>query len=334
MIKILIVEDSEPKRTRIRTSILDNSNISATDIMEAACIKDARKLLYSNSFDLMVLDLLLPIEVGQEAEAKNGVGFLNEVSINPSIRPPIHIVGVSGYLEEIEEHQEDFNLKLWSLIEYDESTSSWEDRLKSLIFHLVKIRIQFLSSSVDDQLKVIFKNHEESNMPNTYIGHTWSSITDNLASIVEKSLQVPSKFSNGAKAKNINKDSVIIQSEYDFQNLAHLVLRPWLPSVEPENVAVIFDGNSKNADFSIKGNSLIVEAKYIDSTGKKNDVLKTLSGLDKFYSANANVQSLLFLILVEEGIDLDKHKVEAEFSKPLNEPCVIVKVIINSLAKP
>ena len=116
-------------------------------------------------------------------------------------------------------------------------------------------------------------------------------------------------------------------------SLVHLVLRPWIPSVEAENIAVVFDGNTKNADFSIKGNSIIVEAKYIDSTGKKNDTLKTLEGLKNFYSMNANVKLLMFIILIEETVDIDVHKVESEFSQVNNDPMINVKIFKNKLKK-
>ena len=33
-------------------------------------VKEAKKLLYDNYYDLMILDLVLPIEKGLEAEAK------------------------------------------------------------------------------------------------------------------------------------------------------------------------------------------------------------------------------------------------------------------------
>jgi hypothetical protein len=156
-------------------------------------------------------------------------------------------------------------------------------------------------------------------------------LPNSLATIIEKSLDVPSKFSNGSKAKNINNTIIKISSEYDFQNLIHIVLRPWLPSIESENIAIVYDGNTKNADFSLKGNSLIIEAKYIDSTGKKNDTLKTLEGLKLFYSMNANVKALLFLILVDKSVEIDKHKIESDFSQVMSEPTITVKVLNNRL---
>lgn len=331
MIKILVVDDLQSKREKIVNTILDNHDILPKNIIEAKCVKEAKKFLYKEYFDLMILDLVLPIEESSECNAKNAIGFINEIGINPSIHPPIHIVGVSGYKDQVEEHHQDFSKKLWNLIDYTEDSSNWEDQLKSIIFHLVKIRQQFISASFANQSEVIIDFIENNALPNTLIGFSWKEIANNIATIVEKSLDVPSRFSNGTKAKNINVNSIKISSEYDFQNLIHLVLRPWMPSVEAENIAVIFDGNTKNADFSIKGNSLIVEAKYIDSTGKKNDTLKTLAGLKSFYSNNANVKALLFLVLVEENVKIDKHKIEEEFSQQGSEPSVCVKVIFNKL---
>jgi len=331
MIRILIVDDLQSKREKIFNTILDNHDILEKDIVQAKCVKEAKKVLYQEYFDLMILDLVLPIEETGESNAKNATGFLNDIEINPSIHPPIHIVGISGYKDQVEEHHQDFSKKLWNLIDYEENSSNWEDQLKSIIFHLVKIRQQFISASFSNQSDLVIDYLENNSLPNTLIGFNWKDIANNIATIVEKSLDVPSKFSNGTKAKNINVGSIKISSEYDFQNLTHLVLRPWLPSLEAENIAVVFDGNTKNADFSIKGNSLIVEAKYIDSTGKKNDTLKTLEGLKTFYSNNANVKALLFLILVEEEVVIDKHKIESEFSQQSKDPTVCIRVMYNKL---
>ncbi|MDI9312564.1 MAG: hypothetical protein QM535_20300 [Limnohabitans sp.] len=331
MIKILIVDDLQSKREMILKVILDNHDILEKNIRQAKCVNEAKKILYQEYFDLMILDLVLPVEVDGESSPKNAIGFLNNIAINPSIHPPIHIVGISGYKDQVEDHHQDFNEKLWNLIDFEENTSTWADQLQSIIFHLVKIRQQFISASFANQSEVIIDYLDNNSLPNTFVGFNWKQIANNLATIIEKSLSVPSKFSNGAKAKNINTNSIKISSEYDFQNLIHLVLRPWLPSVEAENIAVIFDGNTKKADFSIKGNSLIIEAKYIDTNGKKNDTLKTLEGLKSFYSNNANVKALLFLILVENGVDLDIHKIEEEFSQQGTDPSVCVKVIFNIL---
>lgn len=330
MINILVVDDYDVKRARIVRMILDHHDIQKDLIYEASSVKDARRSLYRHYFDLMILDLVLPVEEFGECLPEHGLSFLNEVGINPNIKPPIHIVGMSGFKDRVSEHSGDFQDKLWNLIEYEETSSEWEDRLKSIIFHLVRARQQFIAATSSNPSDIMDRFLQEKKLPNTLLGVNWQEVSKNIADIVERSLAVPNKFSNGQKARNINASSIKIISEYDYQNLIHLVLRPWIPSLEPENLTIIFDGNQKNADFSVKGNLLIVEAKYIDSAGKKNDVLKTLEGLKSFYSNNANVKALLFLLLVERTVTIDRHKIEEEFSRLGSEPSICVRVMFNT----
>ncbi len=331
MIKILIVDDNPAKLEKIKRTIQDNHDIIDSDIDSVDCITEARRFLYSNECDLMILDLVLPIEKNGSCEAINSVRFLNEIGINPSVKPPIHIVGLSGFKEQVLEHNDEFLRKLWNLIEYQEDSSSWQDQLNSIIYHLVKTRQVFLGSSIEKKLNVYFSEIESKNMPISFLGTEWGVIGNSIMNIVERSFTIPSKFSNGAKAKNINVNTMKISSEYDFQNYIHIVLRPWLPNTEPENIAIIYDGNTKNADFSINGNSIIIEAKYIDTNGKKNDTLKTLEGLKEFYRMNANVKLLLFMILVEDSVTIDKYRIESDFSSQFGDTTVIVKTFENHL---
>lgn len=331
MIKILIVDDNPTKLDKIKQTISDNHDVDDSDITSVDCIKDARRYLYTNECDLMILDLVLPIEKNGSCEAINSVKFLNEIGISPSIIPPIHIVGLSGFKDQVIEHNEEFLKKLWNLIEYQEDSSSWQEQLNSIIYHLVKTRQIFLEASIQKKLNIYFSEIESKNMPITFLGAEWLNIGNNIMNIIERSISIPSKFSNGTKAKNFNVSTVKISSEYDFQNYIHTILRPWMPNMEAENIAIIYDGNTKYADFSINGNSIIIEAKYIDTTGKKNDTLKTLEGLKEFYKMNANVKLLLFMILVEEEIELDKYKIESDFSSQYGDTNIVVKIFKNDL---
>lgn len=148
MIQILIVEDNQYKQDNIKNIVLDNSNIKESDLHIVGCIKDAKKLLYTNYYDLLILDLVLPIEIGLEVSAQNGIQFLNDIHTSPMINPPIHIVGLSGFSDMVKEHHESFNNKLWNLIDYQAESTGWHDQLKAIIYHLVKTRQKFIQASV------------------------------------------------------------------------------------------------------------------------------------------------------------------------------------------
>ena len=64
MIKILVVDDLQSKREKIVKTILDNHDILEKNIIQAKCVNEAKKILYLEYFDLMILDLVLPVEEG------------------------------------------------------------------------------------------------------------------------------------------------------------------------------------------------------------------------------------------------------------------------------
>ena len=129
--------------------------------------------------------------------------------------------------------------------------------------------------------------------------------------------------------RGIAKDgwTVNLQSEYDCQNLWYSVVKPWLPSLAREEVAVRFDDQEKLADFSLFENRIIVEMKFIDSPAKKAEVVKTLDGLQRFYSRNVNVTALLFLVFVKVGVSIDAPRWEADYSFKTTSPTVTTVVI-------
>lgn len=152
MIQILVVEDNLHKQDNIRQIISDIANIKDDNLQIVASVKEAKKLLYENYYDLMVLDLVLPIEAGLDAEAKNGIQFLEDIHTSPMLKPPIHIVGLSGFSDLVAQYHDTFSKKLWNLIDYQADSTGWQDQLREIIFHLVKTRQRFIQSSFKKHL--------------------------------------------------------------------------------------------------------------------------------------------------------------------------------------
>ena len=170
---------------------------------------------------------------------------------------------------------------------------------------------------------------EENGYPTTFLGTEWGEILESIHKIIQQSVSVPQFFN--ARAKFISKGNFKLDDEYDFQNLIHIVLKPWLPSTESENLVVRYNVQDKNADFSILKNSIVIEAKHIKTNNDRAGILKTLEGLKEFYKTNANVKGLLFLILVDKTVTLDDYKIEADFSYRSTSPVVLTRIIRNEL---
>ena len=158
-----------------------------------------------------------------------------------------------------------------------------------------------------------------------YIGDTLDKAVSQVADVIRRMNFKPSELGQKGSAKA--GWTVNLASEYDCQNLFFTVVKPWLPSLSREDVAVRYDGQSKQSDFSLFDGKLIIEMKFIDSNGKKGEVVKTLDGLSKFYAQNANVGALLFVIFVIHGVAIDEAKWESDFSFGTRSPFVRTLVV-------
>lgn len=167
--------------------------------------------------------------------------------------------------------------------------------------------------------------------PYVYLGDKWRKIGDSIVSLIESSMMSTQIYNK--RATNICVSNMILKNEYDFQNYIATVLKPWIPSLEPETVVIKYDGQDKKCDFSISSNSIIIETKHIKDKNTKATVLKTLSGLGDFYKTHPNIKELIILLLVDEDVDLDVTKIEMDYSYKYNTPMVITKIIRNKLGK-
>ena len=145
MINILIVEDTIDKLTKISTLISDEIDIPSGNLLTANNIKEAKVILRRNQVDLMILDLVLPVDSEDEANPDNSINFLDEIYTHPTMHLPIHIVGLTEFSEYKDAYSEKFTKYLWHLVDYKANESDWKEKLKQIIFHLVKIRKDFLN---------------------------------------------------------------------------------------------------------------------------------------------------------------------------------------------
>jgi nucleoside phosphorylase/CheY-like chemotaxis protein len=147
MIKILIVDDAGYKSDKIRHLLTDDAMLMDKDITSVANIKAAKRLLVKETYDLLILDLVLPLDIGDTPTPEKGIGFLKDLEINPGINPPIHIIGLTEFGDLKEKFENEFGKYLWHLIAYSPTEFNWQDKLKSIVYHLVSIRKRYIESA-------------------------------------------------------------------------------------------------------------------------------------------------------------------------------------------
>ena len=219
-------------------------------------------------------------------------------------------------------------IKLWDRdsglsVEY----TNWSIQTANNVSFQMSIIPSYPMMNLNETLDNAMANLEASGIKTFFAGSTWKDIAYSITKIIEIAMTVPTTYQRKARSYSFNL--IKIYDEYDFQNLIHLILRPIFSDIEPENVLIRIDGAEKKADFGICDNKIVIEAKWIDSTSKKAEVLKTLDGLKKFYSENANVRCLIFLILYKETVAIDKTLLDYKFSYEKSMPQIIVRFIKN-----
>lgn len=163
MINIIIVEDNPAKKDKIKKLIESSIDISCSNIEYAEDIKSAKKLLYKKAYDFMILDLVLPLDQDDLPTPENGIHFLNDIQNSPQIKPITHIVGLTGFSEHSNKYRGEFEKYIWQLIDYKAEEVGWQERLKNLLFHLIKVRSEFLQRdnlSYDYDIAILTALHD------------------------------------------------------------------------------------------------------------------------------------------------------------------------------
>lgn len=145
MIKVLIIEDNNEKLGRVKDFLQTVCKVKGTDIDSCGAVNPGRTALMERQYDLLLLDLVLPVNENEDPSAENGTNFLDEIHYNPNINIPIHIIGLTEFDQVFKDFYETFEDKLWGLINFRLSDNDWTNKLKSKVFYLQNFKEQYQS---------------------------------------------------------------------------------------------------------------------------------------------------------------------------------------------
>jgi nucleoside phosphorylase/CheY-like chemotaxis protein len=135
MIKILVTDDDQNKLKHIRSLLDSIPEIEGFDT--ATNIIAAKKLMSSQHYDLLILDLCLPLRDGDDPNPENGINFLDDINRVNRIIKPYHIVGLSEFGGYIDQFKVKFENQLWALIKYESGSTLWETLIKGKLNYLI-----------------------------------------------------------------------------------------------------------------------------------------------------------------------------------------------------
>jgi nucleoside phosphorylase len=133
--RILIVDDT-PKRYRSLVTELEGVGVSRDDIDFVQSTNDARDKLDSQPYDLMVLDVLVPLRVGEEEHEQHSLDLLTEINGGGLVHAPTQIVGITADESAADRTHQVFASQLWTLIRYREENADWIVQIVNCVAYL------------------------------------------------------------------------------------------------------------------------------------------------------------------------------------------------------
>ena len=152
MIKVLIMDDTREKTDQIMSVLTEKCLLKREEIDVAESINSGRRKLSAKVYDLLILDLVMPINDGEDVEAEgNSEKFIEELSRVGRLHKPIYIIALTQYEDKIEKNKNAYSKKLWKLIHYDLKQSDWVDVLQEAVDTILITKRQLLDSLYNER---------------------------------------------------------------------------------------------------------------------------------------------------------------------------------------
>ena len=143
---ILIIDDKEQKIEALRQVIRPLFAEKKMVLDSASTIAEAREMMRERSYDLVILDMVIPELQDGEPSHDAGSEFLDEVFENDDVQKPLQIIGLTEYEEEFNQQQAQFRDRLWFLLFYSQKDQRWKTVLKNKVLQLFKMKRDFVDN--------------------------------------------------------------------------------------------------------------------------------------------------------------------------------------------
>lgn len=147
--KILILDD---QARRYETLIMEliTLGISRDSIIISGCSTKAASILQDTYFDLLILDLLLPLWPESEPDLRNSLDLLFEIHNSEKLHRPGRIIGITADNEIANQNRDQFSDYAWTIINYSEKSDSWIRRIENCVKYILG---ENANPSTDNQQK-------------------------------------------------------------------------------------------------------------------------------------------------------------------------------------
>lgn len=137
MTRILVVDDNSLRVNNIR-SLIDNLQDCEKNVEYVSTVFAAKKQLLTTQFDVMLLDLVLPIRADSEPQANGGLELLHEIVQFNQFKLPSHVLVISEFEDALVQLTSISNKLPFTTIKYSASSDEWRIRLENFLKQIVR----------------------------------------------------------------------------------------------------------------------------------------------------------------------------------------------------
>lgn len=125
MINVLILEDNNDKLTETSQVLLGTNLVDHDTLESVGDAFNARKLLKSRVFDLLILDLAVPARLGELPQPDTGRQLLIDLLRDEEMLMPRRIIGLTGREDLLGNFAQDFQSNGITLVQYIPRSTVW-----------------------------------------------------------------------------------------------------------------------------------------------------------------------------------------------------------------
>jgi CheY-like chemotaxis protein len=139
VLRILIVEDNGEKLERISRAIVEVDPALAEGIEHVADLRSARRKLQETRYDLLVLDVVLPVRIDEPPRTDAGLQLLDELARRgEKYHTPSYTIGVTQYEDLYSEAQARFQEHTLSVVQYEAGSDRWVGILQAGVRYVLR----------------------------------------------------------------------------------------------------------------------------------------------------------------------------------------------------
>lgn len=129
--KILIVDD-HPRRYDRLIAALKQQGIQRDQVDIVTSAMDARSRLDDQAYDLLLLDVMLPLRPETEESTQNSIDLLFEIKEGELKNPPRYILGITADKTAAGEALGQFEDWCWMILDYSPTNDAWVTRATNI----------------------------------------------------------------------------------------------------------------------------------------------------------------------------------------------------------